>query len=200
MIRLEVGERPFCLVLSLTLPLHHSLPPSPSFHPHNHPATAPRACWCTKRVRSRGGRGGLNEGEGLQAMVHIYISMYIYICILYIYIYICTGWYIYIYIWHIDIPALQYRKQFRPELNRRRGSQQHGEPSGAHIFVRDCRLSETLREYSWFERGWIEGGWKIVKLEDRENFFRTIFIYVSVGNGASRRIVLKERQGCVLRV
>lgn len=39
-----------------------------------------------------------------------------------------------------------------------------------------------------------------MKLEDRENFFRTIFIYVSVGNGASRRIVLKERQGCVLRV
>lgn len=197
-IRLEVGERPFCPSSRSPSPspalTHHSLSPSPSSTPTATLQRPPERAGVRRGWDPGGGRGGLHEGEGLQAMVHIYMCVCVYIACIYrlvhMYIlYIHTCWYIYtyIYIWHIDIPGLP-SSTGNSSVPSSTDGQQHGEPSGAHIFVRDCRLSQTYaprrRTLDSREREEEEGKeWK-----KRGRIFLLLLhnFHVSIGNGASR--------------
>lgn len=113
----------------------------------------------------------------------LYIPVGTYVYSIYTYVLI----HIYIYIWHIDIPGLP-SSTGNSSVPSSTDGQQHGEPSGAHIFVRDCRLSQTYaprrRTLDSGEREEEEGKeWK-----KRGRIFLLLLrnFHVSIGNGASR--------------
>lgn len=194
-IRLEVGERPFCPSSRSPSPspalTHHS--PSPSSTPTATLQRPPERAGVRRGWDPGGGRGGLHEGEGLQAMVHIYmcVCVYIaciyrwYICIFYIYIRVDT--YIHIYMaYRYTWPALQYRKQFRPELNRRPTTWRTQRCS---YFRTRLSLVPNLRassKDSWFEREREEEEGKEWKKRGRIFLLLLHNFHVSIGNGASR--------------
>lgn len=113
----------------------------------------------------------------------LYIPVGTYVYSIYTYVLI----HIYIYIWHIDIPGLP-SSTGNSSVPSSTDGQQHGEPSGAHIFVRDCRLSQTYaprrRTLDSREREEEEGKeWK-----KRGRIFLLLLhnFHMSIGNGASR--------------
>lgn len=211
-IRLEVGERPFCPSSRSPSPspalTHHSLSPSPSSTPTATLQRPPERACVRRGWDPGGGRGGLHEGEGLQAMVHIYMCVCVYIACIYrlvhMYIlYIHTCWYIYTYIYmayRYTWPALQYRKQFRPELNRRPTTWRTQRCS---YFRTRLSLVPNLRassKDSWFER---ERGGGMKGMEEKgENFFITFAQFSCVyWKWGIERIALKKSKvvECVLR-